>query len=263
MFPHTFPCSLLPSAIRKCNRNCNPCAHRCNFRAGRNCGHRRRNRLLTPIHDGRYAHCITKSGTNQHHSVRRSIQRKLVKAMELQFRVRVVGGQDANHVLIRVRHRSRTSPCLQSKCCTRGISPNHSRSLAPPDLRTETTSLLTTILWLIVGSTHSPPSFDVTLNSSMMLSSLFAVVQSSEPHCPPCLAWAALTTSSSTSQPHLQFPLLTSCSRTPATLTQCTLPVSCLVTRHLFGLCTEPGRTSPFVTLTLGTVVLILRVILT
>ena len=38
----------------------------------------------TPIHDGEYVHCITHSGTNQHHSIRGSIQRKLVKAMKLQ-----------------------------------------------------------------------------------------------------------------------------------------------------------------------------------
>ena len=37
--------------IRKCNLNCDPCAHRRNFRAGRNCGHqRRRNRLFTHTH---------------------------------------------------------------------------------------------------------------------------------------------------------------------------------------------------------------------
>ena len=47
---------------------------------------RRRNRLFThtPTHDGEYVHCITNSGANQHHSVRGTIQRKLVKAMELQ-----------------------------------------------------------------------------------------------------------------------------------------------------------------------------------
>ena len=109
-------------------------------------------------------------------------------------------------------------------------------SLAPSDqFWTETTSFLTTILWLIVDSTHSSAFFNVTLNSSMMFSSLFTVVQSSEPHCPQCLAWAALTTSSSASQPHHQYLSLTSCSRTPAIL-QCTLPVSSLVTRHLFVL---------------------------
>ena len=50
-----------------------------------------------------------------------------------------------------------------------------SLSLAPSSqFRTETTSLLTTILWLIVDSTHSSASVDVTLSSSMMFSSLFA-----------------------------------------------------------------------------------------
>ena len=107
-----------------------------------------------------------------------------------QFRVRCVGDQSGNHVLIRVRYRTRASQwvSLQSVRCTRqrGIYPNHSRlrtrnrwphrhlgtslSLAPADqFRTETTSLLTTILWLIAGSTHSSASFDVTLNSSCAL----------------------------------------------------------------------------------------------
>ena len=116
-----FLCSSLPSRIQKRNCNCNPCAHRHSFRAGRNCGHQRRNRLFAhrPIHDGEYSHCITDSGTNQHHSVRGSIRRKLVTAMELQrlqvsyniqLRSRVVGDQNANHVLIPVRHRFGTSP---------------------------------------------------------------------------------------------------------------------------------------------------------
>ena len=56
----------------------------------------------------------------------------------------------------------------------------------------------------VVGSTHHSAFFDVNLNSSMMFSSLFAVVQSSAPRCPQCLAWATLT-----SQSCLQFPLLT------------------------------------------------------
>ena len=89
MFPHTFLLSPPPSGNRKRNRNCHLCAHRHNFRVGRNCGHQRRRKRLfththTPIHDGEYAHCIINSGTNQHHSIRGSIQRKLVKTMELQ-----------------------------------------------------------------------------------------------------------------------------------------------------------------------------------
>ena len=160
----------------------------------------------------------------------------------IQLRLSVVRDLNANHVLIRVRHRSRTSPWVSFSEIS---SPNPSRPrtsprrphphlctslpLAPSDqFRTETT---------IVDSTHSFAFFDETLNSSMMFSSMFMVVRSCEPHCPQCLAWAALTTISSPSQPRLQFLLLTSCSRTPSTL-QCTHPVSCLVTRHLFGLCT-------------------------
>ena len=136
-------------------------------------------------------------------------------------------------MIIHVRHRSRTSPWVPfSQCFTRQrcISPNHARPrtstrrphpylgtslpLAPSDeFRTETTSLLTTILCLIEDSTHSSATFDTTLNSSMMFSSLFAVVQSSEPHFPPCFAWETLTTSSSSaSQPRFQFLSLTSCS---------------------------------------------------
>ena len=56
----------------------------------------------------------------------------------------------------------------------------------------------------VVGSTHHSAFLDVNLNSSMMFSSLFAVVQSSEPRCPQCLAWATLT-----SQSCVQFLLLT------------------------------------------------------
>ena len=58
------------------------------------------------------------------------------------------------------------------------------------------------------------------MNSSTMFSSVFAVVQSPVPRCPRSLVSAALTTSSSAKQLHLQFLLLTPCSRTPATL-QC------------------------------------------
>ena len=62
-----------------------------------------------------------------------------------------------------------------------------SLSLAPSDqFRTETTSFLTTILCPIVDSTHSSAFYDEPLNSSMMFSSLFTIVQSSVPHCPQC-----------------------------------------------------------------------------
>ena len=65
-------------------------------------------------------------------------------------------------------------------------------SLAPSDqFRTETTSPLTTIIRVDRGLNAILCVFDVTLNSSIMFSSLFAVVQSSEFHCLQCLAWAA------------------------------------------------------------------------
>ena len=70
--------STLPPGNRKSNRNCHLRDHRRNFRAGAVvCSH-------TPIHDGEYTHCVTNSGTNQHHNASGSIQRKLVNAMELQ-----------------------------------------------------------------------------------------------------------------------------------------------------------------------------------
>ena len=158
----------------------------------------------------------------------------------IQLRSRVVGDQDANQVPILVRHRPRTSPWVPfSLCVAHLILISVLLSLAPSDqFRTEPTSLLTTIIRLIVDSTLLCV-FDVTLNSSMMFSSLFAVVQSSEPHCSQCHPWAAMTTSAS--QPRLQLPSLTSCSRTLATL-QCTLPVSCLVTRRLFWLSAHSGH---------------------
>ena len=123
-------------------------------------------------------------------------------------------------------------------------------------------TLLATILWLIVGSTHSSASFDVTL-------SLFTVVQPSEPHCPPCLAWASLTTSSSGSQPCHQFPLLTSCPRTPAYLHSVPFQRRAFRVVHLTHLplldmnYLRFWRTSTLVALTLGTIVFTLRVILT
>ena len=72
----------------------------------------------------------------------------------IQLRLRVVGDQNANHVLIRVRHRSRTS--------TRWPHPHLGTTLplAPSEqFRTETTSFLTTIIHLIVDSTHSSAFF--------------------------------------------------------------------------------------------------------
>ena len=151
-----------------------------------------------------------------------------------------------------------------------------SLSLAPSDqFRTETTFILTTILWLIVDLTDSFAFFDVTLNSSMMFSSLFAVVQSSEPHCPPRLAWAAMTTCSSASPPHLPFLSLTSCSCTPC---NSSVPVLCraLSLGTSSGCAVNPSAPSGhelstslayvytrhlFVTLALCTIVLTLRVI--
>ena len=268
------------------------------MRAGRNCGHQRRSRLLTQTDtDPRweYAHCVTNSGfksTSQHSRFHPKKTRqgnrtpRLQLSHNIQLRVRAVGDQDAIHVLLRVRHRSRTSPWVPfSQCVAHGNAEVLQTilgtvlrpvgliliwvllSLAPSDqFRTKT---------LIVDSTHSSASFDVTLNSPMMFCPLFAVVQSSEPHCPPCLAWAALTTSSAASKQRLDF-LSLSCARTLATL-QCralslgtssgcalnpsapsghelSTSLACVYTRHL---------SSPFVTLAQVTIVFTLREILT
>ena len=102
----------------------------------------------------------------------------------VQLRLRVVHDQNADHVLIRVRHRSRTSPRVSfSKCVAHGkavvlqtilglvlrlvgliIISVLSLPLAPSDqFRTETTSLLTTILPLIVDSQRTPLRFSMNL----------------------------------------------------------------------------------------------------
>ena len=49
---------------------------------------------------------------------------RLQLSHNIQLRLRVVGDQNANHVLIRVRHRSRTSPWVS---ISESSSPNHSR----------------------------------------------------------------------------------------------------------------------------------------
>ena len=167
----------------------------------------------TPIHDGEYAHTASPKRTRQGNGTSR-----LQLSNNIQLHVRVVGDQNANRVLIRVRHCSRTSPWIPFGRCVAhgnaeflqaiqflGVRPAHFDLLqilqttwsrfsthwpqthlgtslpraSSDQFRTETTSLLTTMLCLIVDSTHSSGFSNETLNSSMMFSSLFPVVQSS------------------------------------------------------------------------------------
>ena len=123
--------------------------------------------------------------------------------------VRVVGDQDAIHVLIRVRHRSPIFPegfpsvgvfhtITQyfskplSASCFDSLTSSSSR-----DFSASCTIRSTSILWMIVGSTQLSVVFDETWNSSMMFSSTLTVVQSSGPSDdslvlrPPALSFAA------------------------------------------------------------------------
>ena len=124
----------------------------------------------THIHDGGYAHRITNCGTNQRHSVRGSIQRKLVKTMELQgFSWSTAFNFARESLVIRTRTMSSSVSvtALELLCgfpsvsvlptVTRNFSkPFSTFRLAPSDqFRTETTSPVTTVIRLIVGSKHS------------------------------------------------------------------------------------------------------------
>ena len=72
-------------------------------------------RTYTPIQDGEYAYCITNSRTTQRHFSTSSQETRqsngtpgLQLSRDVQLHIRIVGARDANHVLIRVRHRFRT-----------------------------------------------------------------------------------------------------------------------------------------------------------
>ena len=95
--------------------------------------------------------------------------------------VRVVGDQGAIHVLIRVRHRSRSSPRVFPQRFD-SLTPSPSRDFSCTIRSTSVcdTFLFTTILWMIAGSTQLSVVFDDTWNSSMMFSSTLTVVQSSD-----------------------------------------------------------------------------------
>ena len=194
------------------------------------------------------SHCITNSGTTQHHSVSRFHSKKSREGngtprLQLSHDIQLL------FTLIRVRHCSRTSPLVPFS--QKPFPASYLDSLASFILISVLPCLLhhpinfglrqlpfSPRYTVFLRLTHSSAFFEKTLNSSMMFSSLFAVVQFSVPHCPPRLAWAALTTSS-VLQPCLQILSLTSCFCTLATL-QCALLVSCLITRLLCGLCTSP-----------------------
>ena len=108
---------------------------------------------------------------------------RLQLSHSVQLRSRVVGDQDENHVLIRVRHRSRTSPWVSLSQCVAHGNTEFLQTILGLVLRLVGIILISVLLCLAILCV-----FDVTLNSSMAFSSLFVVVQSSEPHCPQCLA---------------------------------------------------------------------------
>ena len=80
-------------------------------------------RTYTPIQDGEYAHCITNSRTTQRHfatssqETRQSIGTPGLQLCNVQLHIRIVGARDANHVLIRVRHRFRTFVSFPRSVC--------------------------------------------------------------------------------------------------------------------------------------------------
>ena len=108
MFPHTSSVQ----HFQKRNRNCNPCVHRHNFRAGRNyaCSH-------TTILDGDTPRNQSTSQRSRFHSKKTRQGNgtpKLQLSHNIQLRSRIVGFQNVNHVLIRVCHHSRTSSWVPS-----------------------------------------------------------------------------------------------------------------------------------------------------
>ena len=172
----------------------------------------------TLTHEGVYAHCSTNSRTSQQHSVRGSIQRKPVKAIELQglhmshnvqLRLRVLGDQNANHVLIHVRHRSRTSPwvphvrvLLQTilglvlRLVDLILISDATLPLAPSDqCRTETTSLFicdVDRVGLVLGRRVQVclPSVDCTCARTAPLSTPPRVARGDLRTCPPVVGTA-------------------------------------------------------------------------
>ena len=81
-------------------------------------------RTYTPIQDGEYAHCITNSRTTQRHFATSSQETRqsngtpgLQLSRNTQLHIRIVGARDANHVLIRVRHRFRTFVSFPRSVC--------------------------------------------------------------------------------------------------------------------------------------------------
>ena len=81
-------------------------------------------RTHTPIQDGEYAHCITNSRTTQRHFATSSQETRQSNgtperplSRNVQLHIRIVGARDANHVLIRVRHRFRTFVSFPRSVC--------------------------------------------------------------------------------------------------------------------------------------------------
>ena len=71
-----------------------------------------------------YAHCITNSRTTQRHFATSSQETRqsngtagLQLSRNVQLHIRIVGARDANHVLIRVRHRFRTFVSFPRSVC--------------------------------------------------------------------------------------------------------------------------------------------------
>ena len=89
----------------------------------------------TPIQDDEYAHCITNSRTSQRHfatSTQETHQSngtpRLQLSRNVQLHIRIVGARDANHNLIRVRHRFRTFVSFFPSVCDAEFSKPFSTS---------------------------------------------------------------------------------------------------------------------------------------
>ena len=162
---------------------------------------------------------------------------------------------------------------------SRNFSLSLSLSLAPSSyFRTETTSPSHHDNLADRGLNAILCVFDVTLDSSTMFSSLFAVVQSSEPHYPPNLAWGSsddfffrVTALSPISVADFLFTCFCNPPVYPSSVVPChSAPLRVVPLTHLLPSGREPSaslayrlRSSPIVTMTLGTIVFTLRVILT
>ena len=239
-------------------------------------------RTYTPIQDGENAHRITNSRTTQRHFATSSQETRqsngtpgLQLSRNIRFHFRVVGARDANHVLIRVRHHSRTFVSFPRSVC------NAEFLQTILDLVLQLVDLVLILALLCLS--HHPISFgmrQLLSSSGIAIQSDLSWTNTFKSHrltflsinpdryhgffvnCSQCFHVFIISISSIflitcvflilcrrlwlSFQPSIVFLIhhslainffpLISRSRTPATR-QCTLSVSCLA-RHLFGLCT-------------------------